>query len=127
MRTIKFRAIKKLGLDEEPAFFTLDDLMSRKIVFDYPEHWNFSEWTGLLDKNGKEIYEGDILRSEYKNFGDENPHQCHPVVWREGQWIVDHSIQDCCKAWRGNLNGHHQSEEIIGNVLENPELIEKKI
>jgi uncharacterized phage protein (TIGR01671 family) len=86
--------------------------------------WHTMQATGLLDKNGKEIYEGDILASEYPREGSKN---CHPVVWRSGSWCVDHSINDCCRAWRGDLNGHHRSEEVIGNVFENPELIEKEV
>lgn len=79
------------------------------------------QFTGLKDKNGKEIYEGDILQSEY-NSHEKN--SCHPVVWRNGEWAVDHQVNDCCKPWRGNLNGHHSSEEVIGNIYENPELLE---
>lgn len=80
------------------------------------------QFTGLHDKNGKEIYEGDILSSEYKSIGSKR--DCHPVTWGSGRWNVDHSVNDCCKPWRGDLNGHHASEEVIGNIYENPELVQ---
>ncbi len=65
------------------------------------------QFTGLLDKNGKEVYEGDILREvnnalvvEWHNTG----------FWCEagdGSWIMPSNF------------------EIIGNIYENPELIKK--
>jgi len=82
------------------------------------------QFTGLTDKNGKEIYEGDILSSEYPR---ENCVNCHPVIWRSGYWGVDHSINDCCRPWRGDLRGHCNSEKVIGNIYENPELLNSTV
>lgn len=83
------------------------------------------QWTGLVDKNGREIFEGDILQSEYTNFGDEGP-RCHPVVWRNGCWDFDHNITGCCKPWRSNLHGHRNSEIVIGDVFTTPHLLDNK-
>lgn len=87
------------------------------------EYYEYRQYTGLEDKNDKEIYEGDILKSEYESIGIPKRKNCHPVIWSNGRWDCDHSINDCCKPWRGDLNGHHLSEEIIGNIYENPELL----
>ena len=141
MREIKFRAwderhevmhhnvqfIKSGDTGADWICFDSDEKPSKRnatgILFDDPffsQQIKLMQYTGLKDKNGREIYEGDILSSEYPMKGNKN---CHPVVWGSGRWNVDHSINDCCRAWRGDLNGHHASEEVIGNIYENPELL----
>lgn len=81
---------------------------------DYPREVNavLMQFTGLKDKNGREIYEGDILMPDNIM-----------VVWREelasfalrkDGWMYDHYFGEAIDA------GHC---EIIGNIFENPELL----
>jgi uncharacterized phage protein (TIGR01671 family) len=91
------------------------------------EDWNdlieveIMQFTGLTDKNDKDIYEGDILESEYNGN--------HSVVFRDGAFCIKHVNEadwsrGCCKPWRGrNLSEQCNLEEVIGNIYENPELI----
>jgi len=75
-----------------------------------PEYYELMQYTGLKDKNGKEIYEGDILKNQVSELS--------VVKWQGIGWnpFVD-SMIDHYKSYRF---------EIIGNIYENPELLEDK-
>jgi len=71
------------------------------------------QYTGLKDKNGKEIYEGDILK-------DEDSPRLERVGWDfSGWWTFD--IKTGFN--RTNLFVDIEHKEVIGNIWENPELI----
>jgi uncharacterized phage protein (TIGR01671 family) len=127
MREIKFRAYtggEIVYLDDCPdcrAFFRGGELVLQH--WDEPEDgpnmWHdveatFQQFTGLKDKNGKEIYEGDILQDN--EYAEDDGTAEDVVVWNEAdgcwtthEWGVDGSSFDGC--------------EVIGNVHENPELL----
>lgn len=70
------------------------------------------QFTGLLDKNGKEIYEGDILDGDYYD----------EVFWdeRRSQWMLRNEEDPNETLWEIHNNGE---TEVIGNIYENPELL----
>jgi len=114
MREIKFRAYYQKVTDDSWVIegeYTLKDLTDRGIQFDQ-ERIKWVEWTGLKDRDGEEIYEGDILSFvpvDSKKFG--NPYKPFVVFWDE----KDASFS----GW-----SPRDKVEIIGNVYEQPELME---
>lgn len=77
--------------------------------------------TGLFDKNGKEIFEGDILCDEGLEQEDEFVYVT--VSYREGMWVCDQITDELC-GYGGALNEFSNDYSIIGNIYENPELLE---
>ena len=79
------------------------------------------QFTGLLDKNGKEIYEGDILS------GEDNLDKSPMVVcWDDEnlQWVVKRvSDKDKFELWYVMEESSVKEPEVIGNIYENPELL----
>ena len=118
-REIKFRAIKHQT--KEIIYFTLEDLMRGKYVFSYPEHWVFSQFTGLLDKNGKEIYEGDIVNEfrESRSFPEGR------IIQRVIKWQDDMTLDDSFGETAVGFNLFGGALEIIGNRFENPDLLKQ--
>ena len=123
MREIKFRVWHKekkiisevLGIDilHKEIFFSNEDV-------DCYEHVDFKnielmQYTGLKDKNGKEIYEGDIL---FESFGE----KYYKVVFENGSFRAE---------FEGDFEEYSfdlidvvaQGYEVVGNIYQNPELL----
>lgn len=107
MRTIKFRVYTEirpevLGM----KYFDLSDTSERNDTI--------MQFTGLLDKQGKEIYEGDIVKNQFDKISE---------VKFETEEVG--SCGCCYETFRGSGFIYRESGdvEIIGNIYENPELL----
>jgi len=128
MREIKFNYIFK---DQEGKFHRLTETIEQiegciDVSWNIHNGWKLiarREYTGLKDKNGKEIYEGDILDSREE------------VVWVNNGWFK----KDLEKSWEEFLQddvdtydecqtrlNEDNNYEVIGNIYENPELLTKE-
>lgn len=78
------------------------------------DHIILEQYTGLKDRNGKEIYEGDIMHSEQWN------PKSYVVIFEDGAFGFS------APSVPYYMNSLHYLEkfEIIGNIHENPELLE---
>lgn len=74
--------------------------------------------TGLVDKNGKEIFEGDIVKMAKDVYSE--PTYYKVVRHRGGAYRLE-SKQHGCELWL-----RHTDCEVVGNIYENPELLEDK-
>lgn len=116
MRNIRFRAWdrgnKKMienyaHVGQNGHFYTID--YSDPII-----EYEVMSFTGLHDRNGKEIYEGDIVRLNNEEMNKSN------LNWVSDPNIeVNLEINTYSPAW----NYFEKYGEVIGNIYENPELL----
>lgn len=123
----RFRAWDKI----HKTMYEVDDIMSidfgkseisvKTLFFERTNCYNFNDIvlmqsTGLTDKNGKEIFEGDVVKMAKNVYSEPT---CYEVVrHRGGAYRLD-SKQYGCELWL-----RHTDCEIAGNIYKNPELLE---
>lgn len=78
------------------------------------------QYTGLTDKNGKKIWEGDILEGHLDDKFPEDVTR-KKVIWHENGWKTEESRCDD-KAYLDEFDT--EIFEVVGNVFDNPELLE---
>ena len=118
MREIKFRAWDKINKE----MFNVESInfQERRVYRDVVSYRDFNDieliqYTGLKDKNEKEIYEGDIL----SNGNNEKPYK---VIFENGSYRAEFE-GDFEEYSLDLIDVVAQGCEVVGNIYENPELL----
>lgn len=120
MRPIKFKAVNKKTkeiYDVIQINFSLESVMVNsgaviKVLFF--KDIELLQFTGFFDKNGKEIFEGDVVLINHSG------PKTLKVVWVEDGWEIKHNGS----SWPIRVFGRNRNIKVIGNVHQNPELLE---
>lgn len=102
--------------------------------------WLLMQFTGLKDKNGKEIYEGDIVKILVRDWAGcdgchESPQEHMEsianrlvVAFHKGEFVMSKYSKKYDQTYyqRFDYGGVKDIFEVIGNIYENPELIEEQ-
>lgn len=116
-REIKFRAWS----EHQYKMINFNDLVNQEWNFQDIDRINcggsfckLMQYTGRKDKNGKEIYEGDIIEKHFEKY---------EVLFHNCEWVFT-KLNDYYKEYFYKLNFFdNENFEIVGNIFENPEFI----
>jgi uncharacterized phage protein (TIGR01671 family) len=116
MREIKFRAwdkVDKIILEIGSLFFEtggIKGFFKKSEHFLHKNNYILMQYTGFKDKNGKDIYEGDICK--FANWKSKE------IIWNDGRYMLGNTMVICCKMECDEM-------EVIGNIYENKGLLNK--
>lgn len=76
-------------------------------------------YTGIKDKHGREIYEGDIVSFQYFSGEDAPETTIEEVYFSDGMFLFGRKIELAMN----DLNFRNETLAVLGNIYENPELL----
>jgi uncharacterized phage protein (TIGR01671 family) len=134
MREIKFRAKRVDNGEWVYGYYESNPLTGKSHIFSFDNECSYvyevkpetvGQFTGLLDKQGREIYEGDIVKICVPNTAVDEEEMDNfklitvEIYFENGSfWFQGEGCTDC------NWHFYNAGErEVIGNIYENPELL----
>lgn len=127
MRQIKFRAFDKRvnQMVHSSSFGNLIHPRSEDtpniVSLGHIEEIILMQFTGLTDKNGKEVFEGDIIEIKNSDFGKEEIERFR-IIWGTYSWVKDIGSE---YMWTAFDPIHARKCEVIGNIYEHSDLLQK--
>lgn len=134
MRELKFRAWwkdTKRFLDGDEWYMTCSGAkhLHYAVIPYSDDDFIVEQYTGLKDKNGKEIYEGDIVDiifpTKLRGVEEHQIWVCRFGIKRAGFVLNRETSARIFSLTFGEINAKNIAVEIIGNIHENPNLLEK--
>lgn len=139
MREIKFRVwdeendemVYEAGITPEGIPYTIPSHSESFDQFNYYPHCHKMQYSGLKDKNGVEIYEGDVVATDdytvamFKHWEKKTEEKIslYEIRFFEGRYMLFDKSN-----WVAVLNHHVMSKAdqltVVGNIYESPELLE---
>lgn len=141
MRDIKFRAWDKWNKEwfvfEDSLEFDQNGFVNQCRLTNWEDvRYELSQYTGLQDRNGKDIYEGDIVRILYTDWPSNTDSKITLedymvsisrigfVEYLEDRYLLNFGEDKYGWDSTGTLfEGTHGRKEVIGNIYQNPELL----
>ena len=123
MREIRFRAWDKT-LNKIHSWSTIENHFTLEELLD-DNFFEAMQYTGLKDKYGTEIYDGDYIRYSMRTInGSIYTHVCRVFQHESGTWRIEGYHEDNHSyETKGTVYAAHLICEVIGNIYENPELV----
>jgi uncharacterized phage protein (TIGR01671 family) len=128
MKEIKFRAWD----EKEKRFWYFDLQKTLERHLSYTGDWDFkiargekTQYIGLKDKNGKEIYEGDILSIDGYSYMEPEFSYIGEVKYANQCYCIDDKFDFCELTPIFDIYGSYTTiYEVIGNIYEDADMIE---
>ena len=129
MKTIKFRIwnpVEKKMVESGGTPSMLSSFFHQTATLDTVHNMPYQQFTGLLDRSGKEIYEDDLIEWTARDNDGRIMRCVEAVSWKNGSFVTGKGNDEETLYDDANRRQLTKQSRVIGNIWENPDLLESK-